>query len=83
MVMRKILRFETAPVYAEFCDGCTLELNFEEGTEESVKVEFGFGYFSPKDGQRGTFVFCQSCAEVLYQQLQLQSLHQIVQAAVP
>ncbi len=70
--MRKIVRSETVPVYAEFCDGCNQELNFEKGTEESAKVDFGFGYFSPRDGQTGTFVFCQSCAEVIYQQLRSQ-----------
>lgn len=70
--MQRIVRYQTAPVYAEFCDGCNRELSHEKDTEESAKVEFSFGYFSKRDGQTGTFVFCQSCAEVLYQQLRQQ-----------
>lgn len=70
--MRRIAKYQSVPVYTEFCDGCSRELDYEKGTEVSVRVEFSFGYFSERDGQTGAFIFCQSCAELLYQQLHQQ-----------
>lgn len=70
--MQRIISYQNLPVYAEFCDGCNRELNYDKDTEESAKVEFSFGYHSDRDGQNGTFVFCQFCAEALYQQLRQQ-----------
>lgn len=71
--MQKIVGHQTVPIYAQCCDWCARELAFEKGTEVSATVNFNFGYFTERDGQRGKFVFCQTCAELLYQYLREQS----------
>jgi len=80
--MQRIINYQYLPVYAKFCDGCNRELDYV-GAEESAKVEFDFGYLSDnRDGQHGTFVFCQTCgllrshyagAALRYQQIKQRS----------
>lgn len=49
------------------CDYCKKEFRISNGiiTEGSFNVDYMWGYFSKKDGQRHSFDLCEKCYEEL------------------
>jgi hypothetical protein len=47
------------------CDGCGVNLSYEEDHEQSAIIHLNFGYFSNLNGSAGTIRLCEKCAERL------------------
>lgn len=57
--MKKIIQKQ---ITETFCDGCGDKLEFDE----SLLVDFEYGYGSDKDGIHGDFYYCHSCADLVW-----------------
>ena len=61
--MRQYQMKETKEIKTIICNGCGREIHGENGIfkEGVFSVDYEWGYFSGKDGERHSFVLCESC----------------------
>lgn len=61
--MRQYQMKETKEIKKIICNKCGREISAENGmTKEGVfSVDYVWGYFSDKDGERHSFDLCESC----------------------
>lgn len=65
--MRRYKMKETKEISNIICNQCGREINVTNGMpEEGVfSVDYAWGYFSDKDGERHSFDLCESCYDKL------------------
>ena len=65
--MRQYQLKETKEINKIVCNQCGKEIEVSEGTprEGVFSVDYAWGYFSDKDGERHSFDLCESCYDKL------------------
>ena len=65
--MREYLNLQENEISKVFCNQCGKELTVENGyvMDGSFAVDYGFGYFSNKDGEKHSWDLCDDCYDEL------------------
>lgn len=65
--MRRYKMKETKEISNIICNQCGKEIHVTNGMpeEEVFSVDYTWGYFSKKDGERHSFDLCESCYDKL------------------
>ena len=71
--MRQYQLKETKEINKIICNQCGKEINVVDGTprEGVFSVDYTWGYFSDKDGEKHSFDLCESCYDKLLSSFQL------------
>ena len=57
--------FIQAPVMQKVCDLCGKPMGYEQGLDDSLMMNFSFGFHTKRDGQAWAWDVCNNCAEPL------------------